>query len=290
MGMPTFDQLMQPTLIALETLGGSGSNDEIATEVIRLLDLPESITSVMQDSGKSSQTKVEYRLGWARTYLKKYGLITNSARGIWAFTPQYQKGLQIDPAKIVQAARESADLNSVRSCQQVTRVGDADISSAELEESCEMHWKERLHQTLLELSPDAFERLAKRLLRESGFVQVEVTGRTGDGGIDGKGILRLQNIISYSVVFQCKRYRDSVGSGDIRNFRGAMAGRADKGIFITTGTFTRAAIDEAAREGTDRIDLIDGDDLADMLKSLQLGVTVELVEQVDIDTEWFKGI
>lgn len=290
MEMPTFDQLMQPTLTALESLGGSGSNDEIATEVIRQLNLPESITSVMQDAGKSSQTKVEYRLAWARTYLKKYGLITNSARGVWAFTSQYQHGQQLDPARIVQAAREAANLNNNCSNLQKTCVESETVFAAELEESLEIHWKEHLHQTLLELSPDAFERLAKRLLRESGFVQVEVTGRTGDGGIDGKGILRLRNIISYSVLFQCKRYRGSVGSGDIRNFRGAMAGRADKGIFITTGTFTRAAIDEASRDGVDRIDLVDGDDLADMLKSLQLGVAVELVEQVDIDTEWFKGI
>ena len=154
----------------------------------------------------------------------------------------------------------------------------------------EDHWRDLLHQALMKMSSDSFERLTKRLLRESGFVQVEVTGRTGDGGIDGKGILKLQNVISYHVVFQCKRYKGSVGSGAIRDFRGAMVGRADKGIFITTGTFTRDAISEAIRDGAPAIDLIDGDNLAEMLKSLNLGIKVQMVERVEIDGEWFESI
>ena len=129
-----------------------------------------------------------------------------------------------------------------------------------------------------------------RLLRESGFVQVEVTGRSGDGGIDGKGIIKLQNVLSYHVVFQCKRYKESVGAGAIRDFRGAMIGRADKGLFITTGAFTRDAIKEATRDGASPIDLIDGEDLVDMLKQLRLGVEVRMVEEVDVNTAWFENI
>ena len=282
MQMPTFDQLMNPTMKALETLGGSGSIEEIASEVIKQLSLPESITSQMHDPTKSSQTEVEYRLAWSRTYLKKYGLLTNSARGIWAFTSNYQSGQKVDSAKIVQAARAS------RTREDSTPKND--MGSVELEISPETAWKDTLHQALLAMKPDAFERLTKRLLRENGFVQVEVTGRSGDGGIDGKGILRLQNILSYHVVFQCKRYQGSVGPGAIRDFRGAMVGRADKGIFITTGTFTRDAINEATRDGAPAIDLIDGETLAEMLKSHGLGVKIEMVEQVEIDTKWFEGI
>ena len=282
MQMPTYDQLMEPTMKALEVLGGSGSIEEIAAEVIKQLNLPETITSQMHDPSKSSQTEVEYRLAWSRTYLKKFGLITNSARGIWAFTSNYQPGQKIDPAKIAQAGRVTKNRERCNS--------KAQMDSLELETVLEGEWKDTLHQTLLAMKPDAFERLTKRLLRENGFVQVEVIGRSGDGGIDGKGILRLQNIISYHVVFQCKRYQGSVGPSAIRDFRGAMVGRADKGIFITTGTFTRDAINEATRDGAPAIDLIDGEALAEMLKNLRLGVSVEMVEHVEINAKWFEGI
>ena len=282
MQMPTFDQLMEPTMKALEALGGSGSIEEIATEVIKQLNLPESITSKMHDPTKSSQTEVEYRLAWSRTYLKKYGLLTNSARGIWASTSSYQSGQKVDSVKIVQAARVD------RTRENGTPKGA--MSPVEIETALDTAWKDTLHQTLLAMKPDAFERLTKRLLRENGFVQVEVTGRSGDGGIDGKGILRLQNILSYHVVFQCKRYQGSVGPSAIRDFRGAMVGRADKGIFITTGTFTREAMNEATRDGAPAIDLIDGETLAEMLKSHNLGVKIEMIEQVEIDSKWFEGI
>ena len=140
------------------------------------------------------------------------------------------------------------------------------------------------------LDPSAFERLVQRLLRESGFIQVEVTGRTGDGGIDGKGIAKIHGFMSFHVLFQCKRYKGSVGSGEIRDFRGAMVGRADKGLFITTGTFNPAALKEATRDGAPPIDLVDGDELVEKLKELELGMKIELVEKVNIDEAWFENI
>ena len=137
---------------------------------------------------------------------------------------------------------------------------------------------------------ESFERLCQRLLRESGFIQVEITGRSGDGGIDGRGVVKLGQIISFHVHFQCKRYRDSISSPLIRDFRGAMVGRADKGIFITTGSFTRDARQEALRDGAPPLDLIDGDDLVKMLKTFRLGVTVreKIVEEVSVDKRWFE--
>jgi len=152
-------------------------------------------------------------------------------------------------------------------------------------------WRSKLRNVLTkELSPDAFERLVKRLLRESGFVQVEVTGRTGDGGIDGKGIIRVGGLLSFHVLFQCKKYQGPVSAEAIRDFRGALIGRADKGLFVTTGTFTRDAMREATRDGATPIDLMDGDQLADKLKELRLGIKTEMVESVDIDPDWFKNI
>src|SRR5216683_3152405 len=139
------------------------------------------------------------------------------------------------------------------------------------------------------LSSNAFERLAQRLLREAGFLRVEVTGRSGDEGIDGIGVLRV-NLLSFHVLFQCKRYQGSVGAGAIRDFRGAMVGRSDKGLLITTGTFTPDAKREATRDGAPAIDLIDGDQLCDLLKQLKLGVNTELVESMSVDSDWFAGI
>ncbi len=152
-------------------------------------------------------------------------------------------------------------------------------------------WREELYHLLTkEVSPDAFERLAQRLLRESGFVQVEITGRTGDGGIDGKGIARIHGFMSFHVIFQCKKYQGSVSAGEIRDFRGAMVGRADKGLFITTGTFTPAAIKETTRDGAPPIDLVDGEQLAEKLKELKLGVQTEMIEKVTINKGWFSNL
>ncbi|WP_133065093.1 restriction endonuclease, partial [Flavimaricola marinus] len=127
------------------------------------------------------------------------------------------------------------------------------------------------------------------LLREAGFTKVEVRGKSGDGGIDGVGVLRV-NLVSFQVYFQCKRWKGSVGSKEIRDFRGALQGRADKGLFITTGHFTSQASDEATRDGAIAIDLIDGDRLCELLKENRLGVTTEMIERVSINPEWFGGI
>lgn len=247
--------------------------------MIQLLKFPEEVTSQLHNPEKSSQTEVEYRLAWARTYLKNFGLIENSERGVWSFTEQYRRGMKLDPEEIVQ---------TVRGLSKNLKKKVIDEAPEAIPEKGD--WRNQMHQTILSLAPSAFERLTKRLLREVGFVQVEVTGQSGDGGIDGKGIVKIQDVLSYHVVFQCKRYKGSVGPGSIRDFRGAMVGRADKGLFITTGTFTREAIKEATRDGASPIDLIDGDDLVEMLKKLRLGVNVRMVEDVEVDSQWFEKI
>jgi len=121
-------------------------------------------------------------------------------------------------------------------------------------------------------------------------VNVEVTGKTNDGGIDGKGIVKIGEVLSFHVVFQAKRYQGRVASSVIRDFRGAMVGRADKGLILTTGSFSREAKKEAQRDGATPIDLIDGNELAEKVKDLRLGVNVELVESVEINKDWFKKL
>lgn len=274
---------MNPLLKALHELGGSGSIEEISGKVSESLGFPEDVLAIPHDPEKSSQTEVEYRLAWARTYLKKYGLIENSDRGIWVIIPAKREVTSVNPKEVVKTVREMT--RKEREGRQAAEQGDE-----ELPEETET-WRSKLQYVLTkELSPDAFERLVKRMLRESGFVQVEVTGRTGDGGIDGKGIVRVGGLLSFHVLFQCKKYQSSVSAGAIRDFRGALIGRADKGLFVTTGTFTRDAIREATRDGAPPIDLMGGDQLADKLKELRLGIKTEMVENVDVDLPWFKNI
>ena len=165
---------------------------------------------------------------------------------------------------------------------------------AEVEEepNKKIEWQEELLDHILRMSPSGFERLVQRLLRESGFIQVEVTGQSGDGGVDGHGILRLGGLLSFHVIFQAKRWKGAVGASQVRDFRGAMVGRADKGLLITTGAFTKDAIREATRDGAPAIDLVDGDQLVEKLKQLSLGVSVRRIEteQISIDHDWFARL
>ena len=284
--MVTYDQLMQPLMTALVNLGGSGRIDEIYEAVLELEKLDEETLGILHNPEKSSQTEIGYRLAWARTYLKKAGYLENSSRGVWALTDKAKQAPEIDSRKIV---------NYVRSLDKKISQDTADASdpAASVDESPEetLAWREKLHHILIEeMSPEAFERLTQRMLRESGFVHVEVTGRTGDGGIDGKGIARINGLMSFHIAFQCKKYKGSVGAPEIRNFRGAIVGRADRGMFITTGNFTKAAIEEANRDGAAPIDLVDGDQLADKLKELALGIKTELVEKVTVEPGWFLSL
>jgi restriction system protein len=176
----------------------------------------------------------------------------------------------------------------------VTALKNARISErndSEPDES-ELGWEDQLLEIVRSIPPAAFERLCQRLLRESGFIHVEVTGRSGDGGIDGKGVVRIGGLLSFHVKFQSKRYKGSVGASAVRDFRGAMDGRADKGLLITTGSFTRDARSEAQRDGARPIDLVDGEELVEKLKQLRIGVGVQqkIIEEVAIYEDYFRSL
>ena len=279
--VPTYDQLMNPTLQALRELGGSATTEEIYTKVTELVGLTNIQLELLHDPERGGQTEVEYRLAWSRTYLKKYGILENSARGVWALTAQGRQLERVDTLAVKRFVQDELK-------QRKTAVDTNELT----ETTVELSWRDELLATLRKLAPAAFERLIQRLLRESGFIQVEVTGQSGDGGIDGKGIMRLGGLLSFHVIFQCKRYSGAVSASQVRDFRGAMVGRADKGLLITTGNFTKDAVNEATRDGAPAIDLIDGDQLINKLKELALGVQTKKieVEQVLIDHAWFSGI
>ncbi len=277
---------MNPVLQALRELGGSGSTDEIYQRVAENLKLPEDVLNAPHDPETSNQTEVQYRTAWARTYLKKFGLLESPQRSLWSLTKKADSAPKVDTKEVQRFVRE---LDRTQRETKPAKKQNTEIDSEKPEEA--QAWRSKLHTVLTKtLSPTAFERLIQRMLRESGFIQVEVTGRTGDGGIDGKGIARIHGFMSFHEVFQCKRWQGVVGASEIRDFRGAMVGRADRGLFITTGSFSRDAIKEAVRDGAPPIDLIDGDQLAEKLKELKLGVVTELIENVSVNEDWFKQI
>lgn len=279
--MPTFDKLMNPLLRALGGLGGSGSVEEIYNKVVELERFSDDVLSQLHDPENSSNSEIWYRLAWARTYLKKYGLLENSKRGVWALTAKARSVEKVDPQDVVRTVKA---LDKKDAAAEPADQRPPDVPEQEA-------WKQTLHAVLTQkLSPAGFEKLVQRVLRESGFTQVEVTGRTGDGGIDGRGIARIHGLMSFHVLFQCKRYKGSVSASEVRDFRGAMVGRADKGLFISTGTFSPAAIKEATRDGAPPIDLIDGTELADKLRELGLGVRTETVEVFRVDSKWFEEL
>jgi restriction system protein len=284
---PTFDELMWPTLRALISIGGSATNEELLAKVIEIAGIPPAVQAIQHTDHR--QSRVAYNLAWAKTYLKKVGALDNSNRGVWSITKTgealSETEVRLIPARV---RKRIAEERLERESTLPPDVTEQDLI-AEATETPEPQWKDKLLIALRNLSPDAFERLAQRILREAGFIKVEVTGKSGDGGIDGLGVLRV-NLLSFHVLFQCKRYQSSVGAGAIRDFRGAMVGRSDKGLIITTGTFTPDAKREATRDGAPAIDLIDGDLLCDLLKDLKLGVRTEMVEQVSLEPEWFERL
>ncbi len=289
--LPTHRELLWPTLQVVRRLGGSAANDEIPEAVIALVGFDEAQRSVLHKNGP--RTEIEYRLAWARTSLKRIGLLDNSNRGVWALTPAGQRLLEVDDRDSSGAAavlaliqKRSVEYRRERRAKRQQSVV-AETDDDEPGNEGHVSWKDVLLAVLTKMDPAAFERLSQRLLREAGFVSVTVTGRSGDGGIDGLGVYRV-SLLSFPVFFQCKRYQGSVGSSAVRNFRGAMAGRGDKGLLITTGSFTSDARDESTRDGAPPIDLIDGDRLCDLLKEYRLGVTSRQVEEVEVDAEYFQ--
>jgi len=279
--IPTFEDLLWPTLKALESIGGSASIQELSSRIATDMALPDEVLDVLHKEGP--QTEVDYRAAWARTHLRLIGAIDNTARGVWTIT---------DRGRDVQSEEQARELvRSTRADRYKTKkVRDAKEPESETTDTDDdQDWESVLLGTLRSMAPDAFERLCQLMLRESGFTRVEVTGRTGDGGIDGAGVLRV-NLISFHVRFQCKRYAGSVGAREIRDFRGAMVGRADKGLFITTGAFTKEAQREAVRDGAPAIDLIDGSELCSLLKDLGLGVSTKTVQEIIPEPEFFEAL
>lgn len=289
--LPKVEDFYVPTLKALLHLGGSASIAEIDDRVSET----EALTQDQLDQTypTSGAPIVVDRIAWARTYLKIAGLAGSGGRGIWVLTDEGRDALATmsDPDLrrfVIDAGNAHNTALAARKKAQQAAKSISEPVEQDSAEADQAAWSDTLLAKMKAMDPAAFERLAQRILRESGFVKVEVTGKSGDGGIDGVGVLRMK-LISFQVLFQCKRYAGSVGAGTVRDFRGAMQGRADKGLIITTGTFTPDARREATRDGAPAIDLIDGEALCQLLFDLRLGVAVteRVVHDVAIIDRFF---
>ena len=279
-----FAGYMRPLIDALKELGNSGTPREVKDKIAANLQLPD---EVINDQLKSGESRFSNDVHWARYYLVKEGYLSSSKRGVWSLT---EKGLESDvtPEMAQEIAKRVSAEDRIKS--QTTDQADFTDEDEQMAPSDQgispaIDYRSALLEIMRGLPPDGFERLCQRLLREAGFKEVEVLGRTGDGGIDGKGILQINPLMSIEVLFQCKKYKGSVGAEAIRNFFGAMIGKVDKGIFLTTGTFTKDARREALTKGTMSVELIDGEALLDMFEELQLGLIPKTT--FEIDKEFF---
>ncbi len=276
LGGPKFVQLLEPLLAALRQLGGSARSGEATDQVARDLRITDAERSDLLNSG---QPRFDNTVAWARLYLAKSGYIDTSKRGVWTLT---DKGRAEGPLTLAQALAIFKEVQGkIRGARgESQEASDAVAMTIAMppsmqEEAGFAGYQDELLAILQKLPPEGFERLCQRLLRESDFQEVTVTGRSGDGGIDGMGILQINPLVSFKVIFQCKRYKGSVGAPQVRDFRGAMMGRADKGIILTTGTFTTEAKKEAIRDGVPPIELVDGEKLVSLMENSQLGLKPE---------------
>ncbi len=276
---PEFIRFFKPILKLLLESGGSGTPAEIVDRSIEIANISEAEQEAVNKNG---QSRIKNQVHWARQYLVWDGYLDSSKRGIWSLK---EKGKSVDirnlnPLELFKNVQKNRAKIKLPTSAEVSSTEGAITDGMEIQDH-----RTRLLELIRSLTPNGFERLSQRLLRESGFQHVTVTGKTGDGGIDGIGILQVNPFVSFNVLFQCKRYQRTVTPSHVRDFRGAMMGRADKGIIITTGTFTLEAKKEARRDGVPAIELVDGDALVDMFERLEIGLIPKQI--YDIDQRFF---
>jgi restriction system protein len=271
--VPGQEELIEPTFVALKNLGGSGSVDEIHDEVVKVLKLSDNQIQIMHSDGR---TKLHYNLAWARTYLKLYGAIDIKTRGIWVITSIFYDKKNIDKNDVILKVRNK------RSSKNKTEPENE--LSFKITEANSYNWREKLITIIKEMNPYSFEEFTKLLLRYIGFEKLKVTQKSNDKGIDGYGIYKINGLVTYKVAFQCKRYTNTpISSSEIRDFRGSLSSEFDRGLFITTSTFSPSAREEAESSGKTLIELIDGENLIEKIAELEIGLKPKTEYEIDFE-------
>jgi restriction system protein len=246
--LPKQREVELPLLEVLVEIGGQGRPSDIYPLVTAKF--PQVSEEDLAESLPSGGNRWQNRIQWARQNLVAEGDIDSPSRGTWRIT---DKGR--------------------------ARLGDAgevepsppDASFLELYEEYEASFHSQLLERLHDLSPREFEYFARRLLLAYGFVNVQVTEISADGGIDGYGKLRL-GLATMNVAFQCKRWQGNVGRPEVDKFRGAIQGEFEQGVFFTTSDFTPAARKASLRRGAVPVILLNGEGIVDLMIEKGLGV------------------
>lgn len=281
-GTAEFVRWFGPLLDALRDLGGSAAPREALDRIADAEKVPESLRNEVLKSG---QERFYNQVHWARQYLVWERLIDSSRRGVWSLTPLGHK-TRLSPEQsrelFLRQVRRQALLRKESTDKESTTRPEQNAVTASAPQADEDLGVQSFLVLLRRLPPSGFENLCMRFLREAGFERVKVTGRSGDGGIDGIGVLQINQLVSFNVVFQCKKWGSPVPPKEVRDLRGAMDGRAEKGILLTTSTFSIQARAEAERAGAAPVELVDGEKLFEMFKKFELGLTPRTVYDIDL--------
>lgn len=284
---PKFIQYFQPVIDGLRDLGSSARPREVYAWIAERHTIPK---EEIEGINKGGQSKFENKVAWARFYLAKAGMIDTEQRGIWVLTEKGRKTVlsHDDAYALFKSIHAGFQFDAGETGEMATEKTVDETESSVPDEKIFLNQdaiQEELVRILRGLTPKGFEELSARLLRHIGFENLKVTGQTGDHGIDGEGFLLINRFVRIKVMFQCKRYSGRVEVKEIRDFRGAIQGRAESGIFLTTGTFTKIAREEAARENTTAIELVDIDRLLELL--IEEGLGVRETKALTIDHGFF---
>lgn len=287
---PKFVSYFEAVLEALRELGSSARANEVIEWVAQNRDVP---TDESERITKGGQTVFENRVHWARFYLVKAGLIDSTVRGLWVLTDK-GRTTKLSAAESLELFRRlSQQFRTERKNKPEQTDSEDALDDSEGDDAPVAgvpgidsyinisEIRQTLIKKLHDLSDIGFEHFCAAVLRHVGFENVIVTQRSHDRGVDGEGFLQINRFVKTKVMFQSKRYQGSVGSDRIQAFRGAIHGRAERGIVITTGTFTASAKSEAARENATPIELVDIDKLLDLLIEEKLGVFESKALQID---------
>lgn len=297
MAIPDYQSVMLPMLHHIKD-----GREYPIRDVIEAMVKQHSLTDIEQNELlPTGQRIIDNRVGWARTYLKKAGLVESPRRGVVKITPRGASTLKEKVSRIdIAYLKQFPEFLEFQSRRNTEVIHAEEESSAQQtpEESLEYGYgkiSENLTQELAKsikgCSPSFFEKLVVDLLLKMGYGGSikdagKAIGQTGDGGIDG--IIKEDKLGLDAIYIQAKRWENSVGRPEIHKFVGALEGqRAKKGVFITTSYFTKEALDYVARIGS-KVVLIDGEALAQLMIENNVGVsTIRTYEVKKIDSDYF---